>query len=145
MQEICSLHSPSERRCDELNIQDQDRSVMKTFSQDSHNDIRIGSDGQFVTVDGLDAYSTVISDVVRTVRGELQLDTERGVPYFETVFKSVNGIDIWKSDVRKIVNGLSFVKSIVSFDVSWDPLNRKLNYEMVVETDEGKVTVGQSL
>ena len=53
---------------------------MKTFSQDSHNDIRIGSDGQFATVDGLDAYSTVIADVVRTVRGELQLDTERGVP-----------------------------------------------------------------
>ena len=118
---------------------------MKTFAQDSHNDIRIGSDGQFATVNGLDAYSAVIANVVRTVRGELQLDTERGVPYFETVFKSINGIDIWKSEVRKIVNGLSFVKSIVSFDVSWDPLSKKLNYEMVVETDEGKVTVGQSL
>ena len=69
----------------------------------------------------------------------------RGVPYFETVFKSVNGIDIWKDDVRKIMNGLSFVKSIVSFDVSWDPVSRKLNYETVVETDDGEVTVGQSL
>ena len=94
---------------------------------------------------GKQAYADIIGDTVRTVCGELQLDVNRGVPYFETVFKSVNGIDIWKNDVRKIVNGLSFVKSIVSFDVSWDPLNRKLNYEMVVETDEGKVTVGQSL
>ena len=94
---------------------------------------------------GKQAYADIIGDTVRTVCGELQLDVNRGVPYFETVFKSVNGIDIWKNDVRKIVNRLSFVKSIVSFDVSWNPLNRKLNYEMVVETDDGEVTVGQSL
>ena len=112
---------------------------MKTFSQHSHNDIRIGSDGQFATVDGLDAYSTVIADVVRTVRGELQLDTERGVPYFETVFKSVNGIDIWKNDVRKRVLEFPFVKSVDSFDVSY--ANRKLEYAMRLTTDAGDVTV----
>ena len=123
---------------------------MLTFSQNRQtNDIETvaGTNGKkhisFST--GKESLANIIGDTVRTVCGELQLDVNRGVPYFETVFKSVNGIDIWKNDVRKIVNGLSFVKSIVSFDVSWDPLNRKLNYEMVVETDEGKVTVGQSL
>ena len=116
---------------------------MKTFSQDSHNDIRIGSDGQFDTVDGLDAYSTVIADVVRTVRGELQLDTERGVPYFETVFKSINGIDIWKNDVRKRVLALSFVRSIDSFSASWKTENHILSYSMTVSTDNGTVTISQ--
>ena len=123
---------------------------MLTFSQNRQtNDIETvaGTNGKkhisFST--GKESLANIIGETVRTVCGELQLDVNRGVPYFETVFKSVNGIDIWKNDVRKIVNGLSFVKSIVSFDVSWDPLNRKLNYEMVVETDEGKVTVGQSL
>ena len=116
---------------------------MKTFAQDSHNDIRIGSDGQFATVDGLDAYSTVIADVVRTVRGELQLDMERGVPYFETVFKSINGIDIWKSEVRKRVLLLSFVRSIDSFSASWKPENRILSYSMTVSTDNGTVTISQ--
>ena len=116
---------------------------MKTFSQDSHNDIRIGSDGQFATVDGLDAYSAMIADVVRTVRGELQLDTERGVPYFETVFKSVNGIDIWKNDVRKRVLALSFVRSIDSFSASWKPEDHILSYSMTVSTDNGTVTISQ--
>ena len=116
---------------------------MKTFAQDSHNDIRIGSDGQFATVDGLDAYSTVIADVVRTVRGELQLDTERGVPYFETVFKSINGIDIWKSEVRKRVLALSFVRSIDSFSASWKTENHILSYSMTVSTDNGTVTISQ--
>ena len=126
---------------------------MTTFAQTSPaNDITT----HLVTVGGVtkrylsfntgkQAYADIIGDTIRTVRGELQLDVNRGVPYFETVFKSVNGIDIWKNDVRKIVNGLSFVKSIVSFDVSWNPISRKLNYEMVVETDDGEVTVGQSL
>ena len=126
---------------------------MTTFSQNPEtNDIETRA----VTVGGVtkrylsfntgkQAYADIIGDPIRTVSGELQLDVNRGVPYFETVFKSVNGIDIWKDDVRKIMNGLSFVKSIVSFDVSWDPVSRKLNYEMVVETDDGEVTVGQSL
>ena len=114
---------------------------MKTFAQDSHNDIRIGSDGQFATVDGLDAYSTVIADVVRTVRGELQLDMERGVPYFETVFKSVNGIDIWKNDVRKRILEFPFVKSIDSFEASY--ANKKLEYTLHISTNAGAVTVSQ--
>ena len=116
---------------------------MKTFSQDSHNDIRIGSDGQFATVDGLDAYSAVIADVVRTVRGELQLDTGAGVPYFETVFDSVNGIDIWKSEVRKRVLALSFVRSIDSLSASWNTENHILSYSMTVSTDNGTVTISQ--
>ena len=114
---------------------------MKVLAQDLANDIYIGNDGQLVTVDGLDAYSTVIADTIRTYRGELQLDTGRGVPYFETVFKSVNGIDIWKNDVRKRVLEFPFVKSIDSFDVSHS--NRKLEYTMRLTTDAGDVTVTQ--
>ena len=91
------------------------------------------------TVDGVEACAVIIGDAIRTVRGELQLDTERGVPYFETVFKSVNGIDIWKNDVRKRVLEFPFVKSIDSFDVSY--ANRKLEYTMHLTTDAGDVTV----
>ena len=93
----------------------------------------------FKVVDGVEAYAVIIGDAIRTVRGELQLDTGRGVPYFETVFKSVNGIDIWKNDVRKRVLEFPFVKSIDSFDVSY--ANRKLEYTMRLTTDAGDVTV----
>ena len=119
---------------------------MLTFSQNRQtNDIETvaGTNGKkhisFST--GKESFANIIGDTVRTVCGELQLDVNRGVPYFETVFKSVNGIDIWKNDVRKIVNGLSFVKSIVSFDVSY--ANGKLEYTMHLTTDAGDVTVTQ--
>ena len=122
---------------------------MTTFSQNPEtNDIETHA----VTVGGVtkrylsfnngkQAYADIIGDAIRTVRGELQLDTERGVPYFETVFKSVNGIDIWKNDVRKRVLEFPFVKSIDSFDVSY--ANKKLEYTMRLTTDAGDVTVTQ--
>ena len=111
---------------------------MKTLAQDSQNDIIIAL-GDFATVGGVDACAVIIADAVRTVTGELQLDTERGVPYFETVFKSVNGIDIWKSDVRRRILSFSFVKSIDSFDVSY--MDKRLYYTISITTDGGTVTV----
>ena len=115
---------------------------MKTFAKDSDGNVIVDSVTHDIrTVDGVEAYAVVIDDAIRTVRGELQLDTERGVPYFETVFKSVNGIDIWKNDVRKRVLEFPFVKSIDSFDVSY--ANRKLEYTMHLTTDAGDVTVTQ--
>ena len=120
---------------------------MTTFSQNPEtNDIEThavtvgGVTKRYLSFDnGKQAYADIIGDAIRTVRGELQLDTGRGVPYFETVFKSVNGIDIWKNDVRKRVLEFPFVKSIDSFDVSY--ANRKLEYTMRLTTDAGDVTV----
>ena len=120
---------------------------MTTFSQNPEtNDIEThavtvgGVTKHYLSFnDGKQAYADIIGDAIRTVRGELQLDTERGVPYFETVFKSVNGIDIWKNDVRKRVLKFPFVKSIDSFDVSY--ANKKLEYTMRLTTDTGDVTV----
>ena len=115
---------------------------MKTFTKDSDGNVIVDSVTHDIkTADGVEAYAVIIGDAIRTVRGELQLDTERGVPYFETVFKSVNGIDIWKNDVRKRVLECPFVKSIDSFDVSY--ANRKLEYTMRLTTDAGDVTVAQ--
>ena len=115
---------------------------MKTFAKDPDGNVIVDLVTHDIrTVDGVEAYAVIIGDAIRTVRGELQLDTERGVPYFETVFKSVNGIDIWKNDVRKRVLAFPFVKSIDSFDVSY--ANRKLEYTMRLTTDAGDVTVTQ--
>ena len=113
---------------------------MKTFAKDSDGNVIVDPVTHDIrTDDGVEAYAVIIGDAIRTVRGELQLDTERGIPYFETVFKSVNGIDIWKNDVRKRVLEFPFVRSIDSFDVSY--ANRKLEYTMRLTTDAGDVTV----
>ena len=115
---------------------------MTTLAQNSLNDI-FAHGGDLAIVSGKEAHANVIADVVRTYRGELQLDAGAGVPYFETVFDSVNGIDIWKSEVRKRVLALSFVRSIDSFSASWNTENHILSYSMTVSTDNGTVTISQ--
>ena len=115
---------------------------MTTLAQNSLNDI-FAHGGNLAIVSGKEAYANVIADVVRTCRGELQLDTGAGVPYFETVYDSVKGIDVWKSEVRKRVLALSFVRSIDSFSASWNTENRILSYSMTASTDNGTVTISQ--
>lgn len=116
---------------------------MTALSQTTVNDIFLTSEGDFAMSGGKEACANVIADVVRTYRGELQLDTGMGVPYFETVFDSVNGIDVWKSEVRKSVLALPFVRSIDSFSASWNTENHILSYSMTVSTDSGTVTISQ--
>ena len=116
---------------------------MTALSQTTVNDIFLTSEGDFAMSEGKEAHANVIADVVRTYRGELQLDTGMGVPYFETVFDSVNGIDVWKSEVRKSVLALPFVRSIDSFSAAWKPENHILSYSMTVSTDDGTVTISQ--
>lgn len=116
---------------------------MKTLGQTSNTfDIYVdATTGQLAMADGINAYRLVLEDAIRNCRGELQLDIERGVPHFETIFKSVNGIDIWKSDVRKLILGYEFVESIDSFNVEVDEAKKILNYELIVNTDIGPVSV----
>ena len=115
---------------------------MTTLAQNSTNDIFAHS-GDLAIVSGKEAYANIIADVVRTCRGELQLDTGAGVPYFETVFASVNGMDIWKSAVRTRVLALPFVRSIHSFIASLNTDNHIPSYSMTVSTDNGTATISQ--
>lgn len=122
---------------------------MRTISQntwsdnsgkDHINDIYIVN-GQFGIAKDKDACGQVISSVIRTVKGELQLDITRGIPYFSTVFTSRRHLQIWANAVRKAVKELTFVKDIVSFEYEINNKENKLTYEMEVSTIYGDVSV----
>lgn len=114
---------------------------MKTLSQSSTNDMFIGSDGVLSITTGRLSYADIISDTIRTMRGEIQLDKNIGIDYMGTVFKSVSRVYIWKHYVTKSIDALPFVKSIVSFDASYISKSRIMNYRLVIQTDNGIVEV----
>lgn len=117
---------------------------MTTLKQNgASNDICIDDSGDIALASGLDAYATIIADEIRTCLGELQLNTEVGIPYFETIFKGVNAVSIWRMYVTRATTALPFVKNIRSMDVEIDSQSKVLSYTMEVETDEGVVTVSQ--
>ena len=91
----------------------------------------------------LDAYAQTIEAVVETMRGELQLDTAAGIPYFETIFASTRYIDQWAAAVRRAVLAKSFVQSIDDFTYNFNPSTGTLSYKLDLTTDLGDLVVSQ--
>lgn len=114
--------------------------MVTALDQGGMNDIII-SDGDFSFVSGVEAYAIIIRDAVRTIYGELQYDTETGVPYFATVFENPSFIGKWKSDVTTTVSSFPFVTGISEFIVDFNPYSHILSYTLKIETDGGIAVV----
>lgn len=94
----------------------------------------------FATGSDKDAYAAIIGDAIRTVKGELQLDVESGIPYFATVFDRADKVNIWKHYVEKKILGYDFVVGISKFNVDVID-NSTLKYDMVVDTIDGEASI----
>lgn len=105
------------------------------------NDISIDGNGLLSTVGGKLSYADIVSGIIRTMKGEIQLEPDAGIDYFGTVFKSIARLNIWKFFVRSAIESLDFVVSIQSFDASYNTRTKVLSYKLVIETDLGGVTV----
>lgn len=116
---------------------------MHTFAQTSGTNDIVIENGDIKLAHGKEAYAIIIGDAMRTLKGELQLDVEAGIPYLETVFASPNFVTKWKAAVRRKLLSLPFVDGIVSFDAHVEGLspNVVLKYTMRVSTNEGVVEV----
>lgn len=105
------------------------------------NDIYL-VDGQFAFVSGYDAKAQTLESVIKTVRGEVQLDNDLGAPYFTTVFQDNFHLEMWATAIREMVVGLAFVDSISEFKYEYDFHSRKLTFSLTVVTNDGeKITV----
>lgn len=118
---------------------------MKAFRQmNGNNDIYL-VDGatrmELALATDKNAYAYIIGDAIRTVRGEIQLDTDIGIPYFDTVFDRTQKINIWKHYVEKKILSYNFVTGISDFNVNILDDGEVLSYDMIVETVDGEVSV----
>lgn len=116
---------------------------MTSFSQDPLNNDIVIKDGNFAFAYDKDACAHIIADVVRTLEGELQLDTEAGIPYERTIWSSIKNIPLWRHYVTQAVTKLPFVSEITSFTtelIGGNILSYELN--ITLTTDE-TVTVRQ--
>ena len=107
----------------------------------SINDLTIDANGVLSVVDGKLSYADIISDVIRTLKGEILLAPDVGIDYFGTIFKSIARLNIWKFHVRSSIEALDFVTNIVSFDANYNTRTKVLTYKLTVATDLGSVEV----
>lgn len=117
---------------------------MKTLAQSSSGnghiyDIYLKDDGDFAFSEGRTAYGNIIAAAIRTLEGELQLDTSRGIPYQRTIWESVTRERVWEIYVRRTVNEYPFVKRIERLDTNIT--KSELHYVLVVETTDGTIEI----
>lgn len=117
---------------------------MTTFAQSGDTyDLMLDSDGQLATVSGKEAYANLVSDALRTIRGEYPYDVELGVPYFQTCLGKNFSVVEWISEVQERTLAFPFVKSISSFDYSYDAMTKTMSYRMSIITDLGPLEIEQ--
>lgn len=117
---------------------------MTTFARSINNDIFLSAKSIGV-VEGKSAYALAIIDSIRTLYGEIQLNTELGIPYMETVFKGYKYLRGWRIDVRRRIMMFDFVLGITKFEIFFVPEERTLTYVINIKTEDGIVTVGDVL
>ena len=112
---------------------------VKTIARDVNCDLFADSHKNIALVYGKEAYAQIVNAKMRTVLGELPLDVNGGLPYFQTVFKDANLLSIFESEVIKMLSELDFVKEIKSFDCNIE--DGVLYYTTEILTDSGEIKV----
>ena len=101
------------------------------------NDISLTS-GQITMASGKSAYACIIECAVRTRLGELPLDSEQGIPYFETAFQSSRLISDFEESLRSRIEELYFVEEVASLDTDFDREKGVLRYTASIRTTDGE-------
>ena len=100
------------------------------------NDIYLSS-GQIAMSTGKTAYATIIECAVRTRLGELALDAEQGLPYFETVFQSASLTPDFEAALRSRIEELYFVSEVVDLTTEFDRSRSVIDYSATIRTVDG--------
>lgn len=117
--------------------------MVKTFAVNENNDIYIGKDGNLAIVEGLEATLQLCEQYVKTTLGELVLQTNDGIPYFNTVWAGSPRPQQFEAAVRQACLTVEGVTDINSF--SFSQSGDTLNYEINIQTSYGSGVVSGGL
>lgn len=117
--------------------------MTQTLSADSNNDLFLGRDGNISISYDLQAVLENCAHAVKVRLGEVALNTEQGVPYFETVWVGVPNIIQFESAARTAIMQVPGVVEIVSFRTT--RVADALNYVAVIRTIYGQGEINGGL
>jgi hypothetical protein len=113
-----------------------------TLSVNAQNDLFLDDNGNIALANNLDAVKQGCEQAVKTQLGELVLQTDIGVPYFEAVFVGVPNISAYQAAIRTAILSQPGVVQVVSLEI--DQVGDDLVYKAVIETDYGTTVITNS-
>lgn len=112
----------------------------RTIATDlSNNDIYLdGVDNLAMSADA-EAIANIILNRQRTALGELQYNTDAGIPYFSTVFAAPPDMRMFEAFIIADAETVPGVVGVESFSV--EVQHENVRFEMYVNTEFGRVAV----
>lgn len=108
---------------------------MKTFATNQNNDLYLDASGNLVIIEGLEALMQTINERVTTMLGELVLQTDRGMPNFDTIWNGSPNIPQYNSVLQNAILSVDGVTDVVSItNIFRDNI---LYYRAVIQTIYG--------
>lgn len=114
---------------------------MITFATDPNtNDLMLDGYHNIATRTGVMAILNVVENALRTLQGELQLNTTLGVPYFETILQIQSpDVAVWEG---YMIQEAERVQGVIRVNQMRSKIeNEELHYEMEILTEYGTGTL----
>lgn len=114
---------------------------MKTFATDfKTNDLYLDGTHSIATRSDIDAVLNVVENSLRTLMGEIQLNTTLGIPYFETILQIQSpDVAVWEGYMIQEAEKVDGVIRVNSMRSKIE--NNILTYEMEILTKYGTGTI----
>jgi hypothetical protein len=113
--------------------------MVQTFGTNSSGDIYLGADGNLVILSGIQAIAAACVTACLTQLGECVLQTEVGLPNFQTVWVGSPDYAIWETYLQNTLLNVDGVTSVQSIAIS--PANNTLTFVAQINTIYGSTTI----
>lgn len=97
----------------------------------------------FEIIENKAAIEQTILNYAKTLKGEMQLQTQNGIRFFDTILSSRFLPDIFEQDFRKRIKEISDVLEISNF--TYDMIDNDFSYTVTIKTTFGELTLNDNL
>lgn len=109
--------------------------MSKIFAVNANNDLYLGTDGNLAVVTGITAVMQECQQAAQTRLGEMVLNIDLGVPYFEYVFNGVPNYAQFQAALRTAFLSVDNVTDVKTLNIVQDGDN--LRYTAEIQTTFG--------
>ena len=108
---------------------------MQTLAVNINNDIYLDSQGNIALAFDLNAVLQNCEQAVKTLLGEMVLNTDQGVPYFQNAFSGVLNLQQFSAALRTAILSVPNVLEVVSLVINTE--SDILSYTATIRTTFG--------
>lgn len=113
---------------------------MKTLATNGNNDLYVAPNGLLSVSTDLAALAQTCEQVVKTMMGELILQTDQGIPNFQVVWSGAPNLAQAENALREALLGVEGVTNVPLLSAFVE--NNVLIYNATIETIYGEASLG---